>query len=217
MRFEPQILASCKRLAAKRILQSASDSFSARIPCQNRMLFATGLRNWERIEIHDLRSISLHETGDASAVHCAIYKTRTDAGAIALARTRGASLLVGFGGILPTLFDEQARHLGAPVGPVGSSTAGYEELNRALARGDNALLFGGHLLCLGMTCERVVFNTELFEKCAQAYAIARASGQRIHHIPWWVRLIAKRRLLKDEFRAARSFSVGLVPENIGGY
>jgi hypothetical protein len=68
-----------------------------------------------------------------------------------------------------------------------------------------------------MTCERVVFNTELYEKCAQAYVIAKASGHRIGFIPIWVRLIANRRLLKDEQRAAASYRNGFIPEGINAY
>jgi ribosomal protein L39E len=68
-----------------------------------------------------------------------------------------------------------------------------------------------------MTCERVLFNTELYEKCAQAFLLARASGNRIRRIPLWVRLIANRRLLKDERRAAESYRKGRFPETITAY
>ena len=67
---------------------------------------------------------------------------------------------------------------------------------------------GSGLLCLGMTCDRVLFNTELFEKCAHAYVIARACGSRITRIPFWVQMIANHRLLKDEAVASRELSHG---------
>jgi hypothetical protein len=68
-----------------------------------------------------------------------------------------------------------------------------------------------------MTCDRVLFNTELYEKCSQAYVIAKASGSRIGLIPVWVRIIANHRLLKDERRAAVSYRNGHIPEGISGY
>jgi hypothetical protein len=68
-----------------------------------------------------------------------------------------------------------------------------------------------------MTCERVLFNTELYEKCSLAYLLAKASGGRIGHIPFWVRMIANRRLLKDERRAAASYRIGRIPEGISAY
>jgi hypothetical protein len=92
-----------------------------------------------------------------------------------------------------------------------------ERIRKAFQRGVNAALFSERLLCLGMTCERVVFNTELFEKCAQAYVIAKASGMPAAIIPPWVRLIANRRLLKDERHAAERFRSGQLPENATSY
>ena len=78
------------------------------------------------------------------------------------------------------------------------------------------MLLGEQLLCLGMTCERVLCNTELQEKCAQAYVIANASGNRIPGDTGVVRLIANRRLLRDEYRAVASYRNGVTPEGIGG-
>ena len=68
-----------------------------------------------------------------------------------------------------------------------------------------------------MTCDRVLFNTELYEKCAQAYVIAKASGNQIGFIPVWVRLIANHRLLRDERHAAECYRNGCIPENMNSY
>jgi hypothetical protein len=68
-----------------------------------------------------------------------------------------------------------------------------------------------------MTCERAVFNTELLEKCAQAYVIAKASGTRLRAIPGWVRMIANRRLLHDERNAAARYLNGQLPESTTAY
>jgi hypothetical protein len=90
-------------------------------------------------------------------------------------------------------------------------------ISKAFRRGANAALLSDQLLCLGMTCERVVFNTELLEKCAQAYLIAKASGARPHVVPTWVRIIANRRLLNDERRAAAHYLNGQIPESATSY
>jgi hypothetical protein len=68
-----------------------------------------------------------------------------------------------------------------------------------------------------MTCERALLNTELYEKCARACVIAKASGLPVGLIPVWVRLIAYRRLRKDERRAAASYRSGCIPEGINAY
>jgi hypothetical protein len=90
-------------------------------------------------------------------------------------------------------------------------------VREVFARGTNAAIIREQLICLGMTCERAVHNTELFEKCAQAYVISQASGYRNTSIPIWVQFIANRRLLRDEGRAAKSYSEGRFPDKISGY
>jgi hypothetical protein len=126
-------------------------------------------------------------------------------------------LLAQCGGSLPAIFDEQVRHIGSS-GSLKSGQAMYRDMVRkAFRHGANAALLGERLLCLGMTCDRVLFNTELYEKCAQAYVIAKASDSRISRIPPWVRLIANRRLLKDEETASASYRDGRIPEGINAY
>ena len=143
---------------------------------------------------------------------------RADVGAVAISSPKGARLLARFGGLLPPVFDEQVRHIGSSVGPLPDEDYAHcDMVKKTFRRGANAALLGERLLCLGMTCDRVLFNTELYEKCAQAYVIAKASGSRIGFIPVWVRLIANHRLLRDERRAAGSYRNGCIPESINTY
>ncbi|MGJ3701214.1 hypothetical protein [Variovorax sp. AFSI2.2] len=60
-------------------------------------------------------------------------------------------------------------------------------------------------------------NTELFEKCAEAYVLAAATGGQVDPLPWVVRHVANRRLIWDERRAAERFAHGLLPEETKGY
>ena len=71
------------------------------------------------------------------------------------------------------------------------------------------------MLCIGMTCERVLFNSELFSK-VRAVRDRPGFWVQDRRIPWWVRLIANRRLIKDQRNAALSYQKGLIPENIAG-
>lgn len=79
------------------------------------------------------------------------------------------------------------------------------------------MLLGSRLLSLGMTRDRVLFNAELYEKCAQAYLLAKTCSPRISRIPRWVRFIATRRLLKDERMASASYRDGRIPEGNTAY
>jgi ribulose-5-phosphate 4-epimerase/fuculose-1-phosphate aldolase len=221
--IEAQLMEGSRRLARKGFLNTPEDSFSTRVPGSTEMIIASGCEDWRQIGVADLHTapLSIGEGGSglhATILHAAIYRERADVGAVTISSPKGARLLAHRGGSFPTLFDEQARHIGAPAEPLAdAATVPADVVRRTFRSGANAVLLGEQLLCLGMTCERVLCNTELQEKCAKAYVIAHASGNRIRVIPGWVRLIANRRLLRDERRAAASYRNGVTPEGIGGY
>jgi ribulose-5-phosphate 4-epimerase/fuculose-1-phosphate aldolase len=214
--IEAQLLEGCRRLAGKGFLNSSGDSFSLRIPGQTEMILISGQKAWRHIDITDVRAVPFSTKDDFSTLHAWIYQERPDVGAVTLSSPRGARLLASFGGALPPIFDEQARHIGRPSKPLRDKTH-RDEIRRVFSRGSNVALLGDQLLCLGMTCDRVLFNTELYEKCAQAYVIASACGGGIKFIPSWVQMIANHRLLKDERIAALSYSEGRVPDAIHSY
>ena len=216
--IETQCLEACWRLAGKGFLHTSGDSFSMRIPGSMEMILVSGLEDWRQLGLADLHSASLYSNNGLSRLHALIYRVRADAGAVAISSPKGARLLASLGGLLPAIFDEQVRHIGSSVGPLlDQEYADGEMVRKTFRRGANAALLGERLLCLGMTCERAVFNTELYEKCAQAYVIAKASGNRISFIPMWVRLIANRRLLRDERQAAASYRKSCFPQGLNAY
>ncbi len=216
--FEIEFLDACRRLACKGFLHTPEDSFSVRIPGSMEVILVSRLEDWRQIGLADLHSTSLLSASGPSRLHALIYQARTDVGAVAISSPRGARLLATLGGLLPAIFDEQVRHIGPSAGPLPEQkNVDGEMVRKAFRRGANAALMGERLLCLGMTCERAVFNTELYEKCAQAYVIAKASGNRIGFIPTWVRLIANRRLLGDERHAAASYRKGYIPQSVNAY
>ena len=215
--LEAQFADGCRRLAEKGFLNDAADSMSVRIPGTTEMMLATGLKDWRDAGPARIRLRSFTSPEAIAAIHGSIYFGRADAGAVVISSSRGARLLAKRGGFLSPIFDEQARHLGRMGVAISEKDLSSERIWKAFRRGANAALLGERLLCIGMTVERVVFNTELFEKCAQAYVIAKASGIPVGAIPAWVRLIANRRLLRDERKAAASYLNGRIPERIIGY
>ncbi|MCU1739314.1 MULTISPECIES: hypothetical protein [unclassified Pseudomonas] len=186
---------------------AAHASFSLRLPGEKGMW-------WGRLDSPEPLRIdwTVAPVGDAQA-HVAIYRVRHDVGAILLGGGAFGNCLADFGGVMPILFDEQARHLGHMATPVGM----LGELAEALRLGGNAVLVRGVPACLGATGTRMALNAELFEKCAKAYTLAEATGARITHLPWWVAFIANGRLMKDEKRAARCFANGQLPPESRGY
>ena len=218
VQIETQLLEGCRWLAVKGLFDTPANSFSMRLPGTLEMILTYGHEDWRRIGVADLQTASLLAHEGLSGLHASIYQERADVGAVAISSPKGVRRLAAHGGLLPPLFDEQVRHLGSSVGPLPiEEEAARDMVRKTLRCGANAALLGERLLCLGMTCERLLFNTELYEKCAQAYVIAKACGSRIRFIPRWVRVIANRRLLKDERRAAASYRNGQIPEGINSY
>jgi ribulose-5-phosphate 4-epimerase/fuculose-1-phosphate aldolase len=182
------------------------------------MLLAARLENWRDAGPEAVRVQPFAANETVAALHGSIYLMRPDVGAIAISSPKGVRLLAKYGGTLPPLFDEQVRHIGLPDwASLDEKSLSKARISETFRQGANAALLSDQLLCLGMTCERVVFNTELLEKCAQAYVIARASGARPRVVPAWVRLIANRRLLKDERKAAAHYLNGEIPESATSY
>jgi ribulose-5-phosphate 4-epimerase/fuculose-1-phosphate aldolase len=218
IQIETRLLEACRRLAAKGFLNSPADSFSMRVPETMEMILASGQNNWRRIGIADLRTVSIFSKEGLCGLHASIYKERADVGAVTISSPKGARLLARFGGLLPPLFDEQVRHIGSNTSPLPDEVSvNGNMVMKTFKRGVNAALLGERLICLGMTCDRVLFNTELYEKCAQAYVIAKASGKQTGFIPVWVRMIANYRLLKDERNAAKCYRNGCIPDSINTY
>lgn len=188
-------------------LAEAGSSVSLRIPGHERMW-------WGRLE--DVAPTCIdwpaHVKGD-SQTHHAIYRARADVGAILLGGGDFARSLGDFGGVMPILFDEQARHIGHMGGPAAS----IHDIATALQRGGNAALIKGVPVTLGTTGTRMALNAQLFEKCAKAFTLAKASGARMTLLPWWVVLVANGRLMKDEKRATHCFARGEIPPENRGY
>jgi len=211
-----------RRLGSKQLLQ-VGDTLSLRLPGTAACLLALGSADSGDA---DVVQHPLDKPGGSppSELHRLVYLARPDVGAILIGRQRWASALPVAGGTLPGVFDEQLRHLGWKVTQI-TTPATPEDARARLAGAANAFgleradAVGGKraVLCLGMTLERLVFNAELLEKCAQAYVLARASGLPVRRVPWLVGLIATRRLRRDQRRAAVSHARGEAAARVAGY
>jgi hypothetical protein len=190
------------RLQAKQLLRGEGASLSLRIPGSDGMWFG-------RATDAAPQRLPLRGAPTQAEVHAAAYAQRDDVAAVAWGGGAFGPCLADFGGAMPQVFDEQARHLG-PMRPGGTAAA-------ALHGRGNVALVAGRPLCLGMTAMRLALNAELFEKCAKAYVLAVAGGGRVRALPCIVRLVANRRLGKDQQRAAARLQQGLLPEESKGY
>jgi len=196
------------RLLTKQLLEGSAPALSLRIPGSDAMWFGTTRdetpkrRNWR----------GLNRASFGAELHAQVLASRDDVCAVASGGGTFGLGLIDFGGAMPGVFDEQVRHLGRMASPQSSNS-----LNKALELRGNVLLVQGQPLVLGMTGARLALNAELFEKCAKAYLLAAAGGGNVRPLPWIVRYVANRRLMKDEHRACLRVRLGLLPEESKGY
>lgn len=205
MSLHDELHQASQRLAAKGLFNNGGDSLSLLLPGTGRIL----------LQVHGEapREVDLGQSNDGVAgLHARLYRLRGDIGAAALLSPRWSLQLQQLGEAMPSVFDEQARHIGRSWAP-----ATIERLPSLLAGGGNAGPLAGRLLALGVTRNRMLFNAELFEKCAMAYVLARLGGGVVKKVPWWVRLIAGRRLRQDQARAASSHAAGEQAAELGAY
>ncbi|WP_337270006.1 hypothetical protein [Oryzifoliimicrobium ureilyticus] len=184
------------RLSGKGLLKPG-DMLSQRIPERHAFV---------RVEIEAGRDIPrkfewLDLTGRSSDLHHQIYKSRPDVGAIAAGQLTWCSWLSRIDLTMPSIFDEQVRHLGVEAKRVGMSSTHPGPI-MGLSNGANAYCLDDLVLCFGMGMERLLLNIEILEKCAECYVLAESTGNPVKQIPWLIRFIANRRLMKDERQAA---------------
>lgn len=197
------------RLASKGLFGGPEDSLSLRIPGQRELLLQVAGRA-DPVSVR----FDAGPSGPA-ALHASIYEARHDAGAILVAKSPWTSVVAEMGVEVPSLFDEQARHIGKTHRPVAAGNLAL--LAGALREGGNVAICGPQRICLGPTASRVVLNAELFEKCAKAFVLARLSGDPISVLPPWMRWFWGRRLQRDQIRAAESYASGRSPEGMDAY
>lgn len=202
-----QWLQARARLVAKGFLREPNASLSLRCPAGGMWYGAAA--DPEPVQVTG----ATEQAGSAAQLHARVYAARPDVGAVAWGGGPFGACLGDFGGRLPQVFDEQARHIGPMAPPPGDDA----RLDAALRGRGNALLWRHAPLCFGTTGKRLALNVELFEKCAKAYVLAAAAGGRVAALPWLVRHVANSRLARDQRRAAAAFARGELPAESSAY
>ncbi len=195
---EEALCLAAERLAGKGLILPG-DTVSQRLPEQDAFaLVQLGAAGQAP------RTATLFGLGDGQGgLHQTLYAARPDVGAILAGSQHWARALARLDRAMPAIFDEQVRHLGLEVRRLAARASDLEPA-RVAAGGFNAFVLDDVTLCFGMGLERLLLNAELLEKCAKAFVLAQCAGGRVRRIPWLVRTIANRRLVRDEKEAATS-------------
>ena len=200
--IEKNLCHAAARLAGKGLMK-VGDTLSQRLP-EWGAFAQVELRTPQDVP-EAVRWIALSDP--RTDTHHRFYHARPDVGAILSGQQDWAVTLAGMDRSMPGVFDEQIRHLGLEVRRI-STLPEDGRLHAVLSSGANAFALDKHILCFGMTLDKVMLNAELLEKCAKAYILATTTGRRIKRIPWLVRYVANSRLQRDEKLAAANHNRG---------
>ena len=200
---------AARRLQARGLLQPGA-SLSQRLTGQEAGQIALLTVHADQSWSVSLNAMDSSNVNGVLAAHLAIFRYRSDVGAILFNSQPWAAALQQLGKGMPGIFDEQIRHLGTRVA-LQQPDFSTPERCAWLRSGQNAFILGQQVLCLGMTLDRAVFNAELLEKCAKAFVLATCTGKPAGKIPWLIRYIANGRLQKDEKYAASQYALGQMP------
>jgi L-ribulose-5-phosphate 4-epimerase len=209
--YKKQIVDTAQALVRKGYLMATGGNISLRIP--EKKVFAITPSNYDYFKMtpedvcvldFDLDRIEGHlKPSVESAMHAAVYQTRTDVNAIIHTHQAYVSALTLIKAPIPALFDEQARFLGRSVDIIPYAPSGTGMLRNAVAKHvknhNNAFMMQNHgALVFGHDMERAVHNVEILEKCALSYLLAICSERKISKIPLAVREVAFAKLRSDQ-------------------
>ena len=208
-----KLLHNVQRLKTKKFFHRDIDLISVLLPGESALLFVTPQGLPTRLAFSEQPDSRLPiGVQQRLRFHIGIYQSRSDAGTIAHLSPYWCGALSNLPEVMPTVFDEPARHIGRSW-----RLKRNNDVVHVVAKSGNAGTVDDQLLVIGVTQNRMVFNAELFEKCAMAYTLARMSGQKVSRVPWWVRLIAGNRLKSDMKKAAQRHMAGQEAEELKAY
>ena len=186
------VLQTARRMAEERLVVGSEGNVSARVKGMEEMAITPSFVPYEEMEAKDIVVVNFqgevvagHRNPSAETkMHAAIYRTRSDAGAVVHSHSTYASALAVLRETIPPLIDEQVALLGGEVEVAGYGVPGSEELAKkaaqALERRDAALLANHGVVCCGKSLSQALRNALLVERLAQTYVIARLTGQPRH-------------------------------------
>lgn len=208
-----QIVAAAQTLVQKGYLMATGGNLSVRIAGRNAFAVTPSNQDYMQMTADDvcvldfsLKMMEGHlQPSVESAMHAAIYQTRSDVNAIIHTHQVYASALTLISEPIPALFDEQARFLGRSVDIIPYAPSGTEALAKKVAKhvknNNNAFMLQNHgALVLGHSMERAIHNVEILEKCALAYLLALCTERKVGKLPRAAREIMFARLRKDQKR-----------------
>lgn len=190
--FKQQVLTYSQDLARKGYLVGTGGNLSVRIEGEDALATTPSRRDYLTLKLDDICVYDFERNkieGDLApsvemAMHISVYQHRADVNAVIHTHQPFASTFSLINHPIPPLFDEQVFYLGNRIEVVSYGLSGSPELSENItAHLDNqcnAYILQNHgILCLGMTAEQAVMNTQIFEKCARVYYYALTTGQEI--------------------------------------
>ncbi len=212
---QKQVLAYSQRLVREGYLAGTGGNVSMRIPGQDALAITPSNQDYLIINAEDICVCDFEGAVLAGELnpsiemgfHRAIFQVRPEINCVIHTHQVYASAIALLNKPIPALYDEQVRFLGRSVDIVPYAPSGtgllVNQIKKTVSNHHNAYIMKNHgALCLGETVERAYHNVLLLEKCALAYILALATGEKVDRIPLAIRELAFSKLRADQKKLA---------------
>jgi len=184
------VLETALKMVKAGLVVAKEGNVSARVPGERRIAITPSRHPYELMKVSDILIVDFDEKvvlgkrkpSTETKMHIAIFKARSDVGAVLHTHSPYASALSCVNGTkIPPLMDEQTIYLGGDVGATPYAVAGSAEIAanaaNALLQRDATLLSNHGTICCGRNLDAALRNAILVEKLAQVYLLARSIGE----------------------------------------
>ena len=184
------VLETALKMVKAGLVVAKEGNVSARVPGEDKIAITPSRFPYELMTANDILIVGFDEKiilgkrkpSTETKMHIAVFKARSDAGAVLHTHSPYASALSCVSGSkIPPLMDEQTVYLGGEVGMTQYAVAGSAEIAAnaaaALLERDGTLLSNHGTICCGKTLDEALRNAILVEKLAQVYFLASSIGE----------------------------------------
>lgn len=183
-----------RRMHDEGLVVGTAGNVSARVPGEDVVAITPSSLPYPEMTPEDVQLLRLDGTQMTEnrppsferAVHLAIYRARSDVGAIFHTHAQYSSVLAVLRQPLPPILEELVPYVGGAVEAADYQPSATEELGEAVLRAlgeRNAVILANHgNVCCGTNLERAYRVCLLVERTAKVYVLARLLGEP-HALP----------------------------------
>jgi L-fuculose-phosphate aldolase len=187
--IKKKMVETCRAIYSSGLTGRRAGNVSARIPNREQFIITPSHFGHHRTQVGDLLIVDFdgkvvsgkRNPSSENRMHLAIFKSRSDIGAIIHTHSIYASALAVNRMSIPAFIDEMVPFLGGPIETAEYGMPGSDELAANAVKGlgeKSAVLLANHgVLCTGKNLDKALEAAEMVEHIAKIYVTALGIGK----------------------------------------